>query len=150
MRENAKTSVDVWSGVRLDIAANGFWGGRFERTFLGVRVFNPHAPTNRKSIHEEEKKRTYEQRILEVEHSTFTPLVFSNTGGMAKQCSTFYKRLASRALQTSGNSHTAPPYAGYDSVCHSHCCDQRYSVSGVHVCPMAWLPSPSTPLPGQQ
>ena len=41
------------------------------------------------------KKRAYEQRIREVEHSTFTPLVFSATGGMAKQSTTFYKRLAS-------------------------------------------------------
>ena len=31
-------------GTRLDIAANGFWGGRFERAFFDVRVFNPLAP----------------------------------------------------------------------------------------------------------
>ena len=81
---------------------NGFWGGRFERTHLDVRVFNPHAPSNRNTSisncyrkHEAEKRRTYEQRIREVEHSTFTPLVFSATGGMAKQSTTFYKRLAS-------------------------------------------------------
>ena len=30
-----------------------------------------------------------------MEHSTFTPLAFSATGGMAKQSTTFYKRLAS-------------------------------------------------------
>ena len=89
-------------GARLDIAVNGFWGGRFERTFLDVRIFNPHAPTNKNTTiskcyrkHEAEKKRAYEQRILEVEQSTFTPLIFSATGGMAKQCTTFYKRLAS-------------------------------------------------------
>ena len=99
------TSITA-DGARLDIAVNGFWGGRFERTFLDVRVFNPHAPTNRNTTisncyrkHEAEKKRAYEQRILEVEHSTFTPLVFSATGGMAKQCSTFYKRLASRLAE---------------------------------------------------
>ena len=34
-------------GARLDIAANGFWGGTFERTFFDVRVLNPHAPSNR-------------------------------------------------------------------------------------------------------
>ena len=33
--------------ARLDIAANGLWGGRYERNFLDVRVFNPHAPTNK-------------------------------------------------------------------------------------------------------
>ena len=32
--------------ARSDIAADGFWGGRFERTFFDVRVFNPYAPSN--------------------------------------------------------------------------------------------------------
>ncbi len=37
-------------GARLDIAANGFWGGRYERTFFDVRVFNPmQAPTDRRA-----------------------------------------------------------------------------------------------------
>ena len=40
-------SSNIEDGVRLDIAVNGFWGGCFERTFLDVRVFNPHAPSNR-------------------------------------------------------------------------------------------------------
>ena len=35
------------AGARLDIAANGFWGGTFERTYFDVRIFNPHAPSNR-------------------------------------------------------------------------------------------------------
>ena len=26
-------------GARLDIAVNGFWGGRFEKTYMDVRVF---------------------------------------------------------------------------------------------------------------
>ena len=34
-------------GARLDIVASGVWGGRFEKTFFDVRVFNPHAPSNR-------------------------------------------------------------------------------------------------------
>ena len=32
--------------ARLDISVNVFWGGRYEITFLDVRVFNPHAPSN--------------------------------------------------------------------------------------------------------
>ena len=98
----AGATSNTSDGARLDIAVNGFWGGRFERTHLDVRVFNPHAPSNRNTSisncyrkHEAEKRRTNEQRIREVEHSTFTPLVFSATGGMAKQSTTFYKRLAS-------------------------------------------------------
>ena len=45
------------------------------------------------------KKRAYEQRVRDVEHSTFTPIVLSATGGMAKQSTTFYKRLASRLAE---------------------------------------------------
>lgn len=46
-------------------------------------------------VHEKEKKRQYEARIREVDHATFTPLVFSVYGGMAPECSVFYKRVAS-------------------------------------------------------
>ncbi len=34
-------SANCQDGKRLDIAANGFWGGTFERTYFDVRVFNP-------------------------------------------------------------------------------------------------------------
>ena len=88
------------NGARLDIAVHGFWGGRFEKAFLDVRLFNPCARSNQQvslnSVyrrHEQEKKRQYEQRVREVEHSTFTPLVMSTTGGMGKAAATFYKRL---------------------------------------------------------
>ena len=88
-------TVNTTEGARLDIAVNGFWGSRYERTYLDVRVFNPLATSNSNTSisncyrkHENEKKRAYEQRIREVEHSTFTPLVFSATGGMGKQGTT--------------------------------------------------------------
>ena len=79
-----------------------FGGGTFERTFFDVRVFNPHAPSNRLPSfascyrrHEQTKKRAYEQRCREVKHASFTPLVMSVTGGLANEATTFYKRLAS-------------------------------------------------------
>ena len=58
----ANATSNSSEGARLDIAVNGFWGGRFEKTFLDVRVFNPHAPSNNSIIsncyrkHENEKK----------------------------------------------------------------------------------------------
>ena len=94
-------SANSTNGARLDIAANGLWGGRFERSYMDVRVFNPLAPSNKNSItacykkHENEKKRAYEQRVREIEHASFTPLVFSATGGMGPQATILYKRLAS-------------------------------------------------------
>ena len=42
-------SSNIQDGARLDIAANGLWGSRFERTYFDVRVFNPHASSNRQS-----------------------------------------------------------------------------------------------------
>ena len=89
-------------GARLDISANGVWGGRFEKTYFDVRILNPLAPSNRNQglsgmyrTHERAKKRAYEQRIQEVEHSSFTPLVLSANGGMGNEALTFYRRLAS-------------------------------------------------------
>jgi len=62
-----------------------------------VKVFNPHAPSNRstnaKSIyrkHELSKKHSYEARIHEIEHNSFTTLIFSATGGMANEATFFY------------------------------------------------------------
>ncbi len=93
--------ANTQDGARLDIVANGLWGGRSERTFFDVRVFNPHAPSNRQSNssacyrkHEREKKRAYEQRILDIEHASFTPLVMSSTGGFGPAATSTYKRLA--------------------------------------------------------
>ena len=63
--------------------------------------FNPHAPSNRQPLsscyrkYEYIKKRAYEQRVWEVEHSTFTPLVMSLTGGLGNAATICYKRLAS-------------------------------------------------------
>ena len=65
------------------------------------RVFNPNA--NRyvnqslKKIHEineKEKKRAYNERVQEIEHDSFTPIVMSATGSMTRECSKFYSRLS--------------------------------------------------------
>ena len=93
-----RTSISDDKG-RFDIPANGVWGGRFEKAFFDVRVFNPCAKSNSGTLpsvyrkHEVEKKRCYEQRIRKVKHSSFTPFVVSCTGGIGKLATTFYKDL---------------------------------------------------------
>ena len=57
-----------------------------------IMIISSLSATYRK--HEEDKIRSYQQRILDVEHATFVPLIFSTTGGMGIQCSSFYKQLA--------------------------------------------------------
>ena len=41
----------------------------------------------------------YDQRIREVEHGSFSPLVFSTAGGMGPTASVVYKRIASMLAQ---------------------------------------------------
>lgn len=97
----AGASANVQDGARLDIAADGFWGSRYERTFFDVRVFNPFAQSNRQTPlstsyrrHENIKKRAYERRIIEVEHGSFTPLVMASSGGLSHAATAAYKRIA--------------------------------------------------------
>ena len=40
------------------------------------------------------KKRAYNERILQIDHGTFTPLVFSINGNIGRVCQKFYLRLA--------------------------------------------------------
>ena len=95
-------TANTEDGACLDIAVNGFWGGRLERAFFNVRVFNPHAPSNQRHhpsasyrYHENNPPRAYDQHIREVEHASFTPLIFSVTGGLGRIAATTYKHLAS-------------------------------------------------------
>ena len=44
--------------------------------------------------HENEKKRQYAERVMEIEQGTFTPVVFTTTGGMAYKCVKYQSRLA--------------------------------------------------------
>ena len=50
---------------------------------------HPFKPAYRR--HEREKRRQYEQRVREVEHGHFTPLVFTTTGGMGDAAGQVYK-----------------------------------------------------------
>ena len=89
-------------GACLDIMAESFWGRDRQRTFFDVRVFNPFSPSHHNTPltqcyrrNEMEKRRTYEERIREIEHGSFSPLVFSTSGGMGTTATVVYKRLAS-------------------------------------------------------
>ena len=99
--QRRSTSTD--NGARLDIRVRGFWGSRSESAFFDVRIFNPNAPSNHTPScaanyrrHEKAKRNLYEERIREVEHATFTPLVLTTSGGASPLTSTFLKHLASR------------------------------------------------------
>ena len=60
-----------------------------------LQTDNPSYVATSYRCHENLKKRTYEQRIREVEHGSFTPLVLSATGGLGRAATVSYRRLAS-------------------------------------------------------
>ena len=58
-------SANTQDGARLDVAMSGFWGGRFEKAFIDLKIFNPSAQSNRHGPlpsvyhkHEQEKRRS--------------------------------------------------------------------------------------------
>ena len=108
--DNKSTSTE--DEARLDIKANGLFDSRFCRTFFDVKIFNPFANSCPKQIqeaykhHEASKKRKYEQRIINVEKSSFSPLVFATTGGAGPSASKIITRLAVKLSDI-----TSEPYA---------------------------------------
>jgi len=107
-------SANTEEGARLDIKAQNFWDSSQRSTFFDVRVFNSFAPSNSSSStnstyrrHEKEKRRAYEQRILQVEHGTFTPLVLSSSGGWGPSAMVAFRRLASLIATKHRQSYSA-------------------------------------------
>ena len=93
-------STNMAKQARLDVSAVGIWSP-MERTFLDVRILHPNCPSYQgKSVkklyeeHEKQKKRSYNQRVIQVERATFTPLIFSTSGGMAQECTRYHKKIA--------------------------------------------------------
>ena len=98
--------------ARLDVHARGFWE-RQRSAYFDVRVFHPYADSyhgkNTDELykqHESEKKKKYTKRVLEVEQGTFTPLVFSTTGGMGPECKVYHKHLAELLSSKKGESYS--------------------------------------------
>jgi len=92
----ASPSSSVSDEARVDVKARGFWQAN-QIAFFDVRVFNPMAKRYANQsldkayrISESEKKRTHNERIIKVEHGTFTPLVFSATGGVGREAAKIY------------------------------------------------------------
>ena len=76
--------------MRHDLT-NGLWGSRFNRAFFDVKFFNPHVKTSQKlhkdayKYHETLKNSKYRQRILNVEQSSFCPLIVGCTVALLQQ-----------------------------------------------------------------
>ena len=91
--------------ARPDIRARGVWRPG-QNAYFDIRITNTNCKSQvnndtMKTLekHEREKKRHYNHRVMNIEHGTFTPLVFSVTGVMGKECSMFHKHMAEKISQ---------------------------------------------------
>ena len=98
--------------ARLDTAALGLFSP-FERNFTDVRISNFNSPSFKDKtpeklyeLHEKEKMRHYNQRVIQVERGTFTPLVFNTNGGMGPQATRFHKKVAEKISEKKNESYS--------------------------------------------
>ena len=94
--------------ARPDIAARGFWQ-ECAMAFFDVKVFNPFATThlnqNLDTVFrsaEKEKKKLYNERVITVEHGSFTPVVLSAFGGFGFESSIFVSKLIEKLALKKG------------------------------------------------
>jgi len=95
--EQLSSGSNLAKEARLDIQTRGFWE-QHQSTFCDIRVCLPNAESYKQlepkqiyRLHENEKKRSYTRRVLDIEHGSFTPLVFTFTGGMGPEWSRMFK-----------------------------------------------------------
>ena len=110
--DEERTAGNTAPGARLDISARGIWS-RCEKTYMDVRVTHPTSQSHvRKSMeilyreNEREKKNLYNDRIINTERGSFTPLVFSTTGGMAPECACLNRRVAELIAAKTGEAYS--------------------------------------------
>jgi hypothetical protein len=99
-QEELRNGTNTAERARLDISARGLHRQN-EKTFFDVRITHPNCDTQKdKSLsqiyadHEAEKKRTYNDRVIQVEKASFVPLVFTTSGGLGPECDKMNKKLA--------------------------------------------------------
>ena len=91
--------------AKVDIKSRGFWV-RGQQAFFDVGVSDPNANQYlNKALpqcyiqNEKEEERQYNERVLEIDHGSFTPFVFPIYGGMGRKSRAFYNRLAKKIAE---------------------------------------------------
>ena len=88
------------------------YGETVKTRFFYVRIANTNS-TSQDNVktekvllrHEKEKNREYNRRVMNIEHGTFTPLVFSVSGVLGKECSMFHKHMVEKIAKKINESY---------------------------------------------
>ena len=110
-KANYHRTANVADDARLDIRARGFWR-QGQNAFFNVRVTNINSESQKNTQintilthHEQEKKRKYNRRVMQVEQGSFTPLIFTTTGVMGFECAKYHKYLAEKLSVKNGEKY---------------------------------------------
>ena len=110
--EDLPNGTNKQDGARADVSALGFWLP-LSRAFFDVKVTNPLAQTNKRMTipemykhHKKLKKSQYNARIIQIEKGSFTPLIFSCTGGAGPEAAKFIKELADKISSKRGENYS--------------------------------------------
>ena len=124
--------------VSADIAAIGFWGGRSERAFFDVRVFNPLAPSNRQPLPTCYRK--HENKSLRTKGLWSWAWFLHSAGhvpyGWARKCCLSMLQALCLTDLSSVTFPTAAPWPGLDVACHSPFFALLSNASGVPAQPL--------------
>ena len=100
--EELASGSNLEDNARLDISCRGFWAP-LQKMIPDVRFTHPNAPSNRNrklnpllKTHETRKKVEYNDRVLQVEHASFIPLIFATNGTMGEEAERYHATLAEK------------------------------------------------------
>ena len=103
--EKLEDGSNVEDEARLDFAGKGFWQ-QCEMAYFDVKVISPFAKSHvTKKLNslfdsaEASKKTKYKDRVVKVEHGSFTPVVMTAYGGFGKESSCFISKLISKIAE---------------------------------------------------
>ena len=110
LKQNRRTFFNIlpfnilcyWYGLLVHFKVSDFWQNG-QTAFFDIRVTHVNATSSKQKSceniyrdNENSKKREYLQRVIDVEHSAFTPLVFGTNGGMGRECHRFLSNLSEK------------------------------------------------------
>ena len=98
-------SANKEDGARLDVVVRDLWNQN-ELAFFDMKVINPMAKSNLKKdlnaafqMHESIKKNLYNERVIRVEHGSFTPVVLSSYGGFGRESNRFVNKVVEKIAE---------------------------------------------------
>ena len=103
-----KPSANTSDEARSDCRARGYWRPG-QNSFFDLCITNADADSNKERTvaavlrsREQAKKTQYNQRIMDIDHGTFTPLILTIKGVMGHECEKFFKTLAEKLAKKKG------------------------------------------------